>query len=354
MLGLSLCLGTLEAMQGRLEYAAVPWHLFWPEALVRTLPCWLVLAALVPLVVWMSERIRIDRTTWPVAVPVHLLAGVGFLLLHISGSAWLIALLLHDPERGFWVAFRSIFTGYAVAGLFTYACIVAAHHAFRAQAESHARELASRELLAGLTRARLDALRAQLDPHFLFNALNSISVLAMQGERETVVRLLSGLGDVLRMSLDEGRAQEVPLSAELELLERYLELERVRFGERLHIVRNIAPEALPALVPSLVLQPLAENAVRHGVAARRGPAELVIEASRVGTTLRLEVRDSGVGFPTPMEPEGIGLANTRARLQQLHGDAQRMELGTAAEGGARVTIEIPFRVATSGPGQASA
>ncbi len=349
VLGLALGFGTLEAMQGRLRYADVPWAAFWPEALFRTLPCWAMLAALVPAVLWMAERVRVDRTSWPVALPVQTVAAVVFVCVHIGASAWLISALRPGPEHAFRMAFTSIFSTYAVMGLFSYASIVAAQHAFRAQAEAHARESASRALQESLTRAQLQALRAQLDPHFLFNALNSISVMALQGEREAVVRLLSGLGDVLRMSLDRGSAQEVTLGAELELLERYLDLERVRFGDRLSIVQHIDAGARLALVPSLLLQPLVENAIRHGIAVRRGPGQVHIEVTRAGAMLRLEVRDSGAGFPEPMTREGIGLANTRARLRQLYGETQRMELGTAPEGGARVTVEIPYRVAGAAP-----
>lgn len=346
VMALALGLGTLEAMQGRLRYPDVPWSAFWPEALLRTLPCWFMLALLVPAVLWVSERVRVNRTTWPVALPLQALAGALFVFVHIGASAWLISVLRQDPEHSFRAAFKSIFAGYAVMGLFTYASIVAAQHAFRAQAEAYARESASRELQASLTRAKLQALRSQLDPHFLFNALNAISVMALQGERESVAKLVAGLGEVLRMSLDEGAAQEVTLAAELELLERYLEIERVRFGDRLELVQQVPSELRAARVPSLILQPLVENAIRYGVAKRRGPGRVMVEVTRAGDRLRLEVRDSGAGFPEPMTREGIGLANTRARLEQLYGDDQRMELGSAREGGARVTIEMAFRTGT--------
>jgi sensor histidine kinase YesM len=336
-------------MQGRLLYPDVSWSTFWPEALLRTLPCWFILALLVPTVLWISDRIRVTRRSWPVALPLQVLAGVVFVIVHIAASAALIALIRQSPDHTFVSAFRSIFSKYAVMGLFSYASIAAAQHAFRAQAEAHARESSSRELRASLTRAELQALRSQLDPHFLFNALNAISVMALEGERETVVRLLSGLGELLRVSLDGAAAQEVTLAAELELLERYLDLERVRFGDRLEVMRSVEPEWLAARVPSLVLQPLVENAIRHGIARRRGPGRVHIEVARAGDRLRLEVRDSGAGFPEPPAREGIGLANTRARLQQLYGSEQRMELGTAAEGGARVTLEIPLRVLEARP-----
>ena len=349
VLGLALGLGVLEAMQGRVRYRAVPWELFWPEAMIRTLPSWIMLAALLPVVVWLSERVRIARTTWPVALPVHVAAGVAFVFVHIGTSAVLGTLIRHSAEHTVEQAFRSMFAGYAVMGFLTYACLVAAHHAFRAQAESYAREAASRELQSSLTRAQLQALRSQLDPHFLFNALNSISVIALTGERETVVRLIAGLGDVLRMSLDGGGAQEVPLGAELELLGRYLELEHVRFGDRLTVERDIEPGLHDALVPSLLLQPIVENAIRHGIAPQRGPGLVWVHVRRLGVQLRIEVRDSGAGWSAGERRAGIGLANTRARLAQLYGADQSMELGSAPEGGARVTLTIPFHTAPAEP-----
>ncbi|MEQ1834596.1 MAG: histidine kinase [Candidatus Eisenbacteria bacterium] len=349
VLALALGFGVLEAMQGRARYQSVPWELFWPEAMIRTLPSWVMLAVLLPVVLWVSERVRIARSTWPLALPLHTAAGVAFVFVHIGLSCALGTVLRHSPEHSLEQAFRSMFAGYAVVGFFTYACLVAAHHAFRAQAEAYEREAASRELQAGLTRAQLQALRSQLDPHFLFNALNSISVMALQGERETVVRLIAGLGDVLRMSLDGDGAPEVPLRAELELLERYLELERVRFGDRLTVERHIEPGLGDALVPSLVLQPLVENAIRHGIAPRRGPGRVLVQVRRAGTQLQLEVRDDGIGFSPERSREGIGLANTRERLRQLYGAAQSMVLGRAPEGGAAVTVSIPHHTLPAGP-----
>lgn len=346
---LALGFGVLEAMQGRVRYREVPWSKFWPEAMLRTLPSWVMLAALLPAVLWLSRRVRIGRLSWPVALPLHAAFGVMFVFVHIGLSAVLAAIVRQSSEHTVEIAFRSMFSGYAVMGFFTYACIVAAHHAFRAQAESYAREAASRELQSSLTRAQLQALRSQLDPHFLFNALNSISVIALTGERETVVRLIAGLGDVLRMSLDGGGAQEVPLGAELELLGRYLELEHVRFGDRLTVERDIEPGLHGALVPSLLLQPIVENAIRHGIAPQRGPGLVRVHVRRLGVQLRIEVRDSGAGFSAGERRAGIGLANTRARLAQLYGADQSMELGSAPEGGARVTLTIPFHTAPAEP-----
>jgi hypothetical protein len=348
VLAVALGFGFLEAWQGRLLFHVVSPRLFWPEALVRTLPCWVALAALVPPTLWIARRVPVQRHTWPVAVPIHIVAGTVWVCVHIGLSAVLIELIRNRPAVSAVDVFIMIFSRYAVMDFFTYCGIVAAHHAIHSQAEARDRAVAASELSASLARARLEALRAQLDPHFLFNALNSISVLALQGHKEAVVQTVSCLGDVLRISLGEGGEQEIPLAAELEFLDRYLELERVRLGDRLTVERRIDPATLDALVPSLLLQPLVENAIRHGIAARRGAGRIVVEATREADRLRVEVRDSGPGFESGDAPrEGIGLANTRARLEQLHGGAQSLEIGAAPEGGARITVRLPFRTAPS-------
>jgi len=194
-------------------------------------------------------------------------------------------------------------------------------------------------------------LRGQLNPHFLFNTLNAISTMALKGEQENVVRTLGYLGELLRVSLDDELPQEVPLSEELEFLDRYLDIQRTRFGDRLTIHRSIDPAVLDAMVPSMMLQPLVENAIVHGVAPVPGPGEVRIHASRRDGTLRLEVFDSGLGFPSATSPKvkstGIGLANTRARLEQLYNGAHAMMLDNDNERGTRVAVEIPFRTAPS-------
>ena len=349
---LALGFGVLEAMQGRVRYREVPWSKFWPEAMLRTLPSWVMLAALLPAVLWLSRRVRIGRLSWPVALPLHAAFGVMFVFVHIGLSAVLAAIVRQSSEHTVEIAFRSMFSGYAVMGFFTYACIVAAHHAFRAQAESYAREAASRELQSSLTRAQLQALRSQLDPHFLFNALNSISVIALTGERETVVRLIAGLGDVLRMSLDGGGAQEVPLGAELELLGRYLELEHVRFGDRLTVERDIEPGLHGALVPSLLLQPIVENAIKYGVAASREKVILRIAAAPDGAgrlaltvTNRSDGKRASSALATPAHGTGVGLANVCGRLTARFGDAATCTYGPLGDAAYEVRLSMPFEPA---------
>jgi sensor histidine kinase YesM len=200
-------------------------------------------------------------------------------------------------------------------------------------------------LEASLSRAKLDSLRMQLNPHFLFNTLNAISVMAMKGERQGVVRMLMLLSDLLRLSLDN-KQHVVALRDELEILDRYLEIENVRFRDRLTLERAIDPAVLDAEVPSLVLQPLVENAIRHGVSRRPGRGVVRVEAQTVaGEWLELRVLDTGPGVDsTPArDGTGVGLSNTRARLEQLYGSRQELTLVSRQGGGACATVRVPLR-----------
>src|SRR5260370_5105237 len=209
----------------------------------------------------------------------------------------------------------------------------------RFQAQSAEQAARATRLESDLRQARLRALEAQLRPHFLFNALNTISSLVRGGQDDAAVRAVAALGDVLRGSLRQ-TAPEVALRDELNLAQRYLDLERARFGEAVSFTVEADAAASAALVPSLVLQPLVENALKHG-RGQDGRARIEIRARSEGELLRLEVQDCGVG-PTPGAPEGIGLSNTRARLEQLYGGSGRLDLLPAPGGGALAGVGLPL------------
>lgn len=211
------------------------------------------------------------------------------------------------------------------------------------------RELRSSQLASELAGAQLQVLEMQLQPHFLFNTLNSIMVLIGK-DPVMAEKTIGRLADILRRSLDRGAAQEVTLGEEIEFLERYLDIERVRFGDRLTVDRQMAPGVDDALVPTMLLQPLVENAIRHGVSARRGPARIEIGATRENGSLMLHIRDNGVGLQGAKEvTAGIGLRNTRQRLRQLYGDRQFLRLVSLPEGGVDVQVVIPYHNASMGP-----
>jgi hypothetical protein len=232
--------------------------------------------------------------------------------------------------------------------LAVYAVSVSLGSAWRLRQQALERERRALELSASLSLAKLEALRLQLQPHFLFNTLNAIATLVHR-DANAADEMITNLGDLLRLVL-ESTDPEVPLRRELDLVDRYLAIERVRLGERLQVERTVAPGVLDAAVPPLMLQTLVENAVRHGVEPRRETGAIAIRAERVGGQLSLIVSDNGVGLPgagAGTEKRGIGLANTEARLRELYGGRARLTLLAPPEGGTRVEIAVPWRVVGS-------
>jgi len=224
-----------------------------------------------------------------------------------------------------------------------YLIVMTAAHALAYYRRAEDRDRQALALTAGLNQARLDALRLQLQPHFLFNTLNAISTLVHR-DADAADELISDLSDLLRASL-ENKDHEVPLAREIELLDRYLAIEQTRLGSRLRIVRDIDPAATAALVPTFLLQPLAENAIRHGLEPRAAPGTLTISARRDGAELRLAVTDDGVGLGVKAARtarHGIGLSNSEERLRTLHNGRARLELISPPEGGVRVEVVLPF------------
>jgi two-component sensor histidine kinase len=226
-----------------------------------------------------------------------------------------------------------------------YWCIVCACWVLSHWQESHERERRSLELEARLTEANLRALKMQMQPHFLFNTLNAISSLIHESPK-AADDMVGSLSQLLRMNLDASSENEVPLQRELEFVDRYLEIQRARFGNRLRIYREIDGPAREAMVPPLILQPLVENSIRHGIEARESGGSLSIRARRRGEMLCLEISDDGNGFSDGGVlrcSEGIGLSNTKARLAALYGGRHQFRLTARQPAGACASIEIPFR-----------
>jgi two-component system LytT family sensor kinase len=313
------------------------------HGLAMRMPFWYLWALAVPLLQLFARRFPLDRMRWLGGAALQVSVAVVFSLVHRAAELGVQRLL---PQRLFvmgepYPESRGEFVTSALAGnLGLYAILLAAVYCADYYARYRERELAASQLQGQLAHAQLQALRMQLNPHFLFNALNSISMLVRGGRNPEAVRMLAGLGDLLRGVLEEDRPSEVPLRDELQFLERYLEIEQIRAG-RLKVTMDVAPETMDARVPNLILQPIVENAIRHGI-ARSSTASLVeIGARRENGSLLLSVRDDGPGVRAEGR-EGVGLRNTRARLAGMYGDAQGLELANAEEGGALVTIRLPF------------
>jgi len=301
--------------------------------LAITLPTWALMAASVPLIAWLARKYTFAPHDRGQSAAIHVVAGLVFAFVH-NTTLTLIYVLLLAPDAPalatFAGRFRTTLAYHFYQDVLAYGALLATFLAL------HYADLRSQ-----LAEARLTALRAQLNPHFFFNTLNAVSTLALQGRRDDVAEIVGRLGDLLRTALHE-TAQEVPLSAELRFVEDYLAIQRVRFSDRLDVQKTIAPETLDAAVPSLLLQPILENAVEHGIARDVGPLSVHITVARHGDHLLVDVADTGPGFAAGMRREGIGLANTRARLQELYGKRYRFEYGNAPGGGASVRISIPF------------
>lgn len=314
----------------------------------HTLSVWLICAyiwaGLTPLILYFSKRFRIERGRLRNLV-IHVVASLGFSLIQVG--AYLAVISFTDPLTE---PFAAVLQEFIVTGLhfnlLTYWALVALSHAADYYGKYQERELSASQLRAQLAHAQLSALKMQLHPHFLFNTLNAIAVLVRKNCNKEAVNMISGLSDLLRHSFENIDAQEVSLKEELEFLKSYLEIEQVRFNDRLRVRMEVEPETLAAMVPNLILQPLVENAIRHGIARRGAAGLLEINARRENGRLWLQVRDDGPGITvnaSKLAGAQIGLTNTRTRLRQLYGEEQTFELSNAVDGGAIATLGIPFR-----------
>jgi hypothetical protein len=349
----------------------------WGDAVRITVNQWLPWIVLSPLLLWFTLRFPIERGGSRWRIPAHLLVGLGSVLLCAWLSRYIIGPIRPPLGRDLpnWTnvpppfqnplphADRNDFRGpppdreggpfrqpppvFARARFNIPICVtmLSLCHAFAYFRRSQQRDRQALELEAQLGQARLQALRMQLHPHFLFNTLNSIATLVEadpQGARE----MIGSLGQMLRLSLDSGPKPEVPLEQELEFLECYLEIERIRFGDRLQVKLELGPGVGAALLPTFILQPLVENAIRHGIEPALSPGTIEIRAERAGGLLSISIEDTGKGLGDDVfeksAQKGIGLANTRARLQSHYPDRHRFSIRKAPGGGCLVELEVPF------------
>jgi len=310
-----------------------------------------------PLVLWLTTRIPIERHNWLRSSLIHLPLSI-LLSVALTAIGHVIVWLHWDWAMGKPFSFERM-TRFVIGnfseGMGMYLLIALIAYAFSYYRRFQAGELRTLRLEAQLSQAQLQALKMQLHPHFLFNTLHSISALLNQ-QPEAARTMITRLGDFLRLTLENSGTQEVTLQKEMEFLQCYLEIERVRFQDRLRTRVDVSPPALDAKVPNLILQPIVENAIRHGIAPRSTPGLIEILAKPQNGSLRIQIRDNGPGLPVDRPPEkiftkGLGLANTERRLDRLYGAAHRFELVNDPEGGLVVTLEIPLSTngSPSGP-----
>jgi two-component system LytT family sensor kinase len=298
---------------------------------------WYIWALLAPGIIWLARNLALDREHRARNLGIHLLASVAATMVHWS---------LNNLCRHYVLGFSgSISLAYAFhSSIVTYWILAGATWGYDYYVRYRQGELRAAQLSVQLAQAQLQALRTQLHPHFLFNTLNAISALVHR-DPEAADRMVARLSDLLRLTIEGIGVQEVPLAKEIDFLKRYLEIEQTRFADRLTVDMQIEPETLAASTPYLILQPLVENAIRHGIAARSSPGCVVVRAARDGKMLSLEVKDDGPGIRSEAVPRnGVGISSTRARLEKLYGEAHRFELINAEEGGLVVKLAFPFRL----------
>jgi sensor histidine kinase YesM len=331
-----------------------------PTPASHYLASWLVgiylWALITPGVLWVGKRFPFARGNWLRRIALHLPLSVGVSIVQLVVEAAILAQMRIFPtimkDFGSTLAFLLIIGFHQ--GVMTYWTILGAQAGFRYYRRYQERErqalkleLDASELKTELARAQLSALKMQLQPHFLFNTLNAIMVLVRQQKGPQAEEMVGRLSDLLRCVLEDVEAQEVPLRRELEYLGLYLAIEQVRFQDRLKVEIAVDPAALDAAVPHMGLQPLVENAIRHGIGRSSSAGRLQISAARVDGTLEIKVQDDGPGLPPAeaMRGRGIGLANTRARLTRLYGDAARLTVENGEQGGAVALMVLPYHVA---------
>ena len=297
-----------------------------------------------PLIVWLSKRYRIEKQHWAPPVAVHLLAGVVIGLAQCMVHGILLYGAFHFGEPFSFSRLLPSFYYNIDKMLMVYWMIVFINHTYMYYQRFREQDVRAAQLESQLAQAQLQALKMQLHPHFLFNTLNAISSL-MHTDVEAADRMMSRLSELLRLTLDGAGKQMVTLKEEIDFLNHYLEIEKIRFADRLSVRLTIAPETLGAQVPTLILQPLVENAIKHGIAPHAAAGWVEISAQRKSGTLLLQVKDNGSGFGSGgnrSTQKGLGISNTRSRLQKLYGTSFRFDISNGATEGTVVAVSFPF------------
>jgi two-component system, LytTR family, sensor kinase len=321
----------------------------WPHPLLASLAQWWSWGLVTPLIFWVDARLPFKENQLGKRILAQLLPSLVLTILYIYVFAAVRALLglggwraLADPQL-----LSSAFRGGLLWGWLVYWLIFGARQIYRYYHHYLASELRLERMERSFSQARLNALRMQLDPHFLFNALNTVS---SQVERDPRLArsMIEHLGDLLRLSLEARDRQEVPLAEEMAFLDHYVAIQKIRFGSSLRIETHIAPEVKFALVPCLIVQPLVENAIRHGVSRRTSGGAVTVTAERSGEQVEIRVIDDGVGLPAGWTLEnstGLGLSVTRERIAGLHPNgSSRFVVGRRSGGGTEVEISLPLRL----------
>jgi two-component system LytT family sensor kinase len=330
-------LAVLFASSTSLTYVSTGRPANWSLTGARSLAEWWLWALLTPLIVSLARRFPVHGTRWKRSLGIHAASGLGVAIAKTLADRAIFAWL-----TGFWMY---LLASTLALQFVVYGVVVAAAHGVEYYRRSREREQLERRL----AETRLQLLNMQLQPHFLFNTLNAIAELVHE-DPEAADRMIIALSTLLRRTLELGASQEIPLSTELELLTTYLEIQRTRFGDRLDVTISIDDDVRESRVPILLLQPIVENAIKHGIGARVGRGRLAIEARRANSFLVIEVSDESEG---PLQAAitagaGIGLGNTRERLSTIYGPVATLDMVGQGDRGSRVTLKLPLLPAKAG------
>lgn len=332
------------ALQNRLSENPVPFYRVLLWQLVSGY-LWFVIS---PVILWLGQRFTFENGGWKKSLPVHIGAGFVIAVVQLALAAFIL------PKLGYMrrletAAYLDVLRVFLLVNLHfsvaIYWGVLGVQQALKYYRKYRERELRTSQLEARLATTRLQVLKMQLHPHFLFNTLNAVSELIYR-DQDSAERMISDLSDLLRMSFENLEVQEISLKQELEFLKKYLEIEMMRFQDRLKVDMEIGPDTLDASVPNMILQPLVENAIKHGIGPRSEGGRISIIAERRNGSLALSVSDDGLGVPfADVEnlSEGVGLSNTRQRLQHLYGDAHKFVLNSQRASGLAVDLVIPYK-----------
>jgi two-component system LytT family sensor kinase len=349
IIGFWVCFGVLNGTQFFLSVRMEGMRIsFWRTFLTDSLG-WLIWIPATPIVLALGRRFPMERGTWWRVAPLHLTACLLISAAHSAFATYIYELLLPFGPPRVPRSFFEMFSGRALSqfhmDLLIYGATIGVSYAVSYYFRYREREFRAAQLETQLAQAQLQTLKMQLHPHFLFNTLNGIAGLVRDSKNKAAVDMLAGLSDLLRYTLENAGKQEVPLKEELEFLELYLDIQQMRFSDRLRVEMHIEAEVLDALVPNMILQPLVENSIRHGVSRRAASGVVGVRAQRDNGSLRISIYDDGPGLirdDGAETVEGVGLSNTRARLEQLYGERQSFTLSEREGGGVEAVLVIPF------------
>jgi sensor histidine kinase YesM len=328
----------------------------WWRIILWQLLVWNTWTALTPLILWAGRHFPIERARWKRGVLMHLPIFAVVSSLNITTfTALYISMRPFDVYQNVTTPFSHQYfekmMGRFPLDFLIYSAILGVGYALDYYDKYRERETRAAQLESQLAQAQLETLKMQLQPHFLFNTLHAISSLVRGEENKAAVSMIAGLSGLLRHSLENIGRQEVSLREELEFLELYLDIQQMRFSDRLKVEMEVEPETLDAAVPNLILQPLVENAIRHGISPRVAGGLIQLSTRNQNGILEIKVADDGQGLKHEWRPEestGIGLSNTKARLEQLYGAEHRFYIRNREGGGVEALLAFPFRPAENG------